>query len=810
MSSDRANAPRRARAGGEVPFTPQLTPTDCGAASLASVLAFHGKHVPMHELRAALGGGRNGVNARQILAVARNHGLQARGVAIDPDKLRYLPRASILHWDLAHFLVFERCDGKFVELVDPSVGRRKLPQSEIGQSLSGVALVFEPGPGFVKQERPRRDRLRRYREWMFGIRGVWGRILIASFALQLLALATPGLMGIVVDKVVPRGDGRLLYLIAAACLTASSFYFLSQLLRARLLLELRTKVEARMSFAFVDHLLDLPYAFFQQRSTGDLMMRMSSQAAIRELLTSGALSALLDGALVAVYFALLLGAAPLLAACAFGFALLQGIAYLAAARRSSRLVMEGLAAQARLEAYQIELLASVETLKSMGAIDRSSQRWGDLYVSSLNRVVARGMLDGTFEAVLSVLRFGGPISLMLIGAHQVLQGNLSLGVMLSLSALGAGFLEPIANLIGTAMHLTQLRGYMERIEDVLDAPRESPPARPGASARTPDDRAAAVSVQGLAFAYPSEPRPVLTDIGFEVAAGECVAIVGASGSGKSTLARLLAGLYEPLSGSIAIDGRELRAWDLHALRERFGIVTQETRLFSATLRDNVALFDPDVAEERIERACRLACLHDTIAQMPMGYDTMLADGGSSLSGGQRQRLSLARALLREPALLILDEATSSLDTATERNVHEQLRALPCTRIVVAHRLSTVVEADKIVVLETGRIAGIGTHAQLLASCPAYRELVRAQAAMPGPGANAGASAGAAPVQTLHAVAARPAKPPQRSEPSPRGGGAIALSASLRAAAARGRAAAQGSTLASPVRPAPARVIGRAE
>jgi ATP-binding cassette subfamily B protein len=719
----------------EVPFVAQLTPTDCGAASLASVLAYHGKHVPIHELRSALGGGRNGINARQLLAVARAYGFQARGVAIDPDKLHYLPKASILHWDLAHFLVFERCDGRYVDLVDPAVGKRRVLQSEIGPSLSGVAIVLEPGPGFVKQERPRRDRLRRYREWMFGVRGIWSRILITTFVLQLLALATPGLMGLVVDKVVPRGDGQLLYLIAAACLSVSSFYFLSHLLRARLLLELRTHVEARMSFAFVDHLLELPYAFFQQRSTGDLMMRMSSQAAIRELLTSGALSALLDGALVIVYFALLLGAAPLLAACAFGFALMQTVAYVAVAKRSSRLVIEGLSAQARLEAYQVELLASVETLKSMGAIERSSQRWGDLYVSSLNRAVARGMLDSGFDALLSVLRFGGPISLMLVGAHQVLNGSLSLGVMLSLSALGAGFLEPIANLISTAMRLTQLTGYMERIEDVLDAPRESPPARPGVRTRTPGDRAAAVTVQSLSFVYPSEPRPVLTEISFEVGAGECVAIVGASGSGKSTLARLLAGLYTPLSGNIAIDGRELRAWDLHALRERFGIVTQETRLFSATLRDNVALFDPEVPQDRIEHACRLACLHDTIEQMPMGYDTMLADGGSSLSGGQRQRLSLARALLREPALLILDEATSALDTTTERNVHARLRALQCTRIVVAHRLSTVIEADKIVVLEGGRVAGIGTHAQLYARCHPYRELVRAQTDAPEPRAS---------------------------------------------------------------------------
>jgi ATP-binding cassette subfamily B protein len=785
---------RKSRTRSEVPFVPQLTPTDCGAASLASVLAYHGKHVPIHELRAVLGGGRNGANARQLLAAARGFGLQARGVAIDPDKLRYLPPATILHWEMTHFLVFESCDDRFVHVVDPGAGRRKIAIDEVGKSLSGVALVLEPGTAFVRQERARSDRWQRYRQWMFGVRGVWGRILVTSFMLQLLALSTPGLLGIVVDKVVPRGDNRLLYLIAAACLTVSSFYFLSNLLRARLLLELRTKVETRMSFAFVEHLLGLPYAFFQQRSTGDLMMRMSSQAAIRELLTSSALCALLDGALVVLYFVLLLGAAPWLAGCAFVFALLQGLAYLAAARRSSQLTIEGLSAQARLEAYQVEMLAGVETLKAMGATERSMQRWGDLYVSSLNRAVARGMLDATFDTLLSVLSFGGPICLMLVGAHQVLYGSLSLGAMLSLATLGAGFLGPIANLIGTAMKLTHLQGYMERIEDVLDAPREAPPARPEAYVRERTEPAVAIRVEELSFTYPSEPRPVLENVSFEAAAGACVAIVGASGSGKSTLARLLAGLYTPLSGHIEFDDRDLRSWDLHALRARLGIVTQDTRLFSGTLRDNVTLFDAEIEQERVEHACRLACLHDAIAAMPLGYDTMLADGGSSLSGGQRQRLSLARALLRNPAVLILDEATSALDTATERRVQQQLRALDCTRIVVAHRMSTVVEADQIVMLAEGKVAGIGTHAQMLAHCPAYRELVRTQPAEPAVAvavapmrASTPSVRGSAPVQRPAAVAVPSAPPPAPRTPE-------AMATRLRAAAeARAKIAAAGAT-----------------
>jgi ABC-type bacteriocin/lantibiotic exporter with double-glycine peptidase domain len=712
--------------GRSVPFVAQLTPTDCGAASLSAVLAFHEKHVPIHEVRAVLGGGRNGVTARQLLMAARGFGLRARGVAVDPHKLRFLPRATILHWDLAHYVVFERCDRGGIWIADPGIGRRHVSWEDVSKSLSGVALLLEPGTDFVREEPPHRDRLRRYARWLFGIRDVWGRVLLSSLFLQVLSLSAPGLMGALVDKVVPRGDGQLLAIIVCAFVSLASFFFLSTLLRARLLLHLRTQIEARMSLEFAEHLLALPYGFFQQRTTGDLMMRLSSQANIRELLTTGTLSALLDGAMVTLYFVLLLGAAPWLALAAFVLAFLQALLYALASRKNRRLVVEGLAAQSRLEGYQVEMLSGIETLKAMGGSERAVSRWSDLYVDVLNRSLATGSLEGTVQALLGTLRFFGPVALVLLGAREVLAGTLSLGAMLGLAALGAGFLDPIANLVGTAMKLTQLSGLMERIEDVLDTPPEanSDPAGTGERAVV----AGAIHVTDLAFRYPSEPRPTLDGVSLQIEPGECVAIVGCSGSGKSTLARLLARLYEPAAGSVAIDGVDLRDWSLPALRGRLGFVTQDTRLFSGTIRDNVAMFEPEVPQADIERACALACLDEAIAAMPMGYDTMLADGGSSLSGGQRQRLSLARALVRRPDVLVLDEATSALDSITENRVQESLRGLRCTRVVVAHRLSTIVEADKIVVLEQGRVVAMGRHAELMVQSPAYRELLRAQGA----------------------------------------------------------------------------------
>ncbi len=728
MFSKRASAdhaPKAAARARHVPFVAQLTPTDCGVACLGAVLAYFGKDVSVNTVRSRLGGGRNGVSARQLAVAAREFGLRARGVRITPEQLGFLPSGSILHWELNHFVVFERRTRKGIEIMDPALGRRALSHAEVDRALTGVALALEPGEAFVAEKRAGRTRLTRYRDWLWAGRELWLRLLSTSFALQLLALALPGLTSALVDKVVPRSDQPLLTLVACAFVSLGSFYFLSSFLRARVLLQLRTRVEARMSFAFVEHLLDLPYGFFQARSAGDLMMRLSSQAAIRELLTTGALSALLDGALVSAYLLLLLGASPLLALLALGFAAAQTLAYLVAARRNRTLVSEGLAAQARLEAYQVELLSGIETLKAMGGTARANQRWGDLYVDVLNRSIVRGELDGTFSSLVSTLRFVGPVVLLLAGGYRVLAGELSLGAMLGLSALGAGFLEPVSGLVNTGMRLSQLKGYMDRLEDVLDAA----PERKGGFGQGASESVAlrgAVRLEGVSFRYPGEVRSTLEQISFSVAAGESVAIVGATGSGKSTLARILAGLYEPSDGNVFYDERELRTLHLPTLRECLGVVTQDVRLFSGTIRDNIAMFEAALSEEQVREACRLAALESDLAQLPMGYDTVLADGGSSLSGGQRQRLALARALVRKPKVLVLDEATSALDTVTEARVQENLRGLRCTRVIVAHRLSTIAEADKIVVLDQGRVVAVDRHSALLASCAVYQRLLRAQ------------------------------------------------------------------------------------
>jgi ABC-type bacteriocin/lantibiotic exporter with double-glycine peptidase domain len=712
-------APRR----GRLSVVLQLTPTDCGAACLSMVLDYHGKRLPIDDVRSAVGAGKHGVTAKRILDAAEHFGLRARGVKVSLDNAAFLPAGTILHWEMNHFVVLEAMAADGVRILDPAIGTRKISLTDFSKLFTGIALLLEPSATFVPEELRPKTRWARYKGWVLAAPGYFSRIIVASLLLQLVALSGPVVMGLTVDRIVPRHDAHLLQLLAAGLCVMLSFQFLTTLLRSHLLLHLRTYADAEMSLQFLEHLLDLPFSFFQERSAGDLVMRLSSGAQIRELLTSGAMSALLDGVMVLLYFALLMLAAPFLGLLALVIAALQALVYLAVGRRNRELMAEQLATQAKLSGFQVEMLAGIESVKAMGAEARLTERWSELYVDVLNASLDRGRLAANFGTVMGGLGFVGPLLLLMVGAQMVLDGQLSVGSMLALSSLGAGFLGPIGSLVSTAMQLETLQGYMARVEDVLDAKTERRTDAGLASA----ELLGQVELERVSFRYTVDGPLVVSDVSLRVMPGECLAIVGASGSGKSTLARLLGGLYTPTSGVVAYDGIPLSRWDPPTLRRRLGMVTQDTRLFAAPIRENIALLDGTVPLAEIETAAKLAQIHDDIASLPMGYDTVLSDGGSSLSGGQRQRLALARALLHRPAIVVLDEATSALDTLTERRIQAELTALRCTRILIAHRLSSIVDAERIVVLERGHVVAVGTHHELLVSCELYAALVKAQA-----------------------------------------------------------------------------------
>ena len=492
--------------------------------------------------------------------------------------------------------------------------------------------------------------------------------------------------------------------------------------RSLLLLNLQARLDARLMTGFVEHLLRLPFAFFQQRSSGDLLMRLRSNTHLRDTLTGESLSLVLDSVLVLTYLGYLLWRQPLLAAVALGFGLLQVAVMAATTSRQRHLVAEVLAAEADEHGYLVETLKGAAMLKATGAESRAFATWENLFYHSLNAATRKSYTAIIIDNSRFLVRALAPVALLWAGIYQVMAGNLSLGEMLALNSIALLFLSPLSSLVRSGQRLQLAGAYLDRIADVL----ETSPEHASQVETAPVELHGNISLEQVSFRYHAEAPYVLRDISLFIGAGQKVAIVGRSGSGKSTLGYLLLRLYQPTAGEIYYDGVDAHNLDVGELRRQFGVVLQDPFLFSGSIRQNIAFHAPGIPMERVRDVARIAAIHAEIEAMPMGYETFVAEGASTISGGQRQRLALARALALAPRILLLDEATSHLDPVTEQELDANLDILNCTRIVIAHRLSTVRSADLIVVLDQGCLVESGTHQELVASDGHYAALVRCQ------------------------------------------------------------------------------------
>ena len=706
----------------------QLRTDDCGASCLAMVLAAHGVHGTANECRERCDGGRDGTRVRTLIAVAAGFGLTGRARTVEPRAVALVTLPAIAHWKGRHFVVVERCARRRVTIVDPAQGRRTLTPEEFAADFSGTVLTFEASSDIVRHARAPLPLWLWYLGAMFRDRAAQralAQIVVGSLILQGTGLAGPVFTKIIVDDVAPGGTALSLGIIALAMAIVMIGKTLTTFVRSVVMIRLQSRLDSRLTQAFFEHLLRLPYRFFLGRSSGDLLMRLSSNTMIREILTTQLLSFLLDGPFSVLYLAILVIVAPKFALIALSLAVMQAVLTFASLRPLRDLGQRTLIAKSDEQSCLVELMKGITYIKASGAEQHAYDRWAELFRRQLGVFVERSYFSAKIEVALGLARSASPLILLWYGASLVVAGDLALGTMLALTALAASFLTPVMALVQNAQQLQMLDAYVERLTDVLQTEPEPVPAQ--MAKPSPGRRPAGhVEARGLTYRFGEHGAAVVDDVSFTVNRGERLGIVGPTGSGKSTILMLLLGLYRPTDGEILYDGVALSELDPREIRRWCGVVLQDLGVFGGSVRSNIALNTPTASMDDVARAARLAGLDDDIERLPMGYETRLSEGGTNLSGGQRQRLAIARAVVTQPSILLLDEASSHLDVASEERLNARLEALRCTRIVVAHRLTAVRTADQILVMQHGRVAERGAHRDLVRRGGIYAELAAAQ------------------------------------------------------------------------------------
>lgn len=685
--------------GRKLPMVFQTEAAECGLACLAMVANYHGTAIDLPGLRRRFTISLRGASLAHILKFAARLDLAGRPLRLELEDLPYLQTPCILHWDMNHFVVLKKATKKYLWLHDPALGARRLTSAQASRHFTGVALELTPTAAFTPRDESSPLRWKDLTGPLVGVKRALVQIFALAAVLELFFILSPLFLQLTVDRVVARFDPGLLVTLGIGFTLLVMLQALLGGLRSWSTLYFGVSLKLQWYARIFAHLVRLPVSFFEKRYFGDIMSRFEGAEAIQRTLTNNFIEAVLDGIISIFVLAVMLFYSLKLALVVVASVALYVALRHAAYGRLRGFTEEQIIRTARQQSYFIETLRGIRTIKVFGREDSRTTRWLNLLTGTTNAQVAAEKLSILFKAGNTLLFGLQSVAIIWLGTALVLRGRFTLGMLFAFVAYQEQFKSRVAMLVDRAFEFRMLSLQAQRLADLVLEKAETgvddlPPA-------APDE--ASIEARSLFFRYSDAEPWLLEDIDLRIAPGECVAIIGPSGAGKSTLLKLMAGLLQPQAGEVFISGYSVSA-SRAAVLGKVGFVLQDDSLFGGTIAENIS-FAADVPDmSRVEECARLACLHDEIMAMPMAYGTLIGDMGSALSGGQQQRLLLARALYPQPSILILDEATSHLDVATEQRIAAMLADLRITRVFAAHRPDTVAIAGRVISLERHAVA----------------------------------------------------------------------------------------------------------
>ncbi|MCB4822965.1 peptidase domain-containing ABC transporter [Roseicella aerolata] len=670
----------------------QTEAAECGLACLAMVASFHGHRIDLNTLRRRYPVSLKGVTLRGLIQVANQMHLACRPLRFELEALSQLNLPAIVHWDMSHFVVLKAVTGKGIVIHDPASGVKTYTLKEASNHLTGVALELSPADGFVRKDEKLRLPLRVFWGKMTGIGTPLAQVFALSIILELLVIAMPFYMQLTVDEVVARGDVDLMLALALGFALLTGINVVTTALRSHITLVVQNAAGFQMGARLFHHLIRLPLAFFEKRHIGDVLSRFNSIEPIRAALAEGLILAMIDGLMAIATLVMIFIYSPMLAMVAVVALLLYLAARLMLYRRFRDLSEGAIHAAAAEETNFIETARAIQTVKLFNReADREGQ-WLNRYADTVNAGIRLGRAKIQFSTINSTIFGLEHIITVYLAAMLALSNQMTVGMIFAFMAYKSNFIGKASALVEKALEFRLLELHLERIADIATNPVEPGHDRP-LIYTTPIK--GGIELRNVSFRYAETERFVLENINIKVEAGQFVTIMGPSGGGKTTLLKIMLGLLEPTSGEVLIDGIPLQTVGVRVYREQVAAVMQEDQLLSGSIADNICFFDPGFDHDRMVSCAQMAAIHDEIMAMPMAYNSLIGDMGSSLSGGQKQRVLLARALYKAPKILFLDEGTAHLDVEKERQINERLRRLSITRISVAHRPEMMSGADTV-------------------------------------------------------------------------------------------------------------------